>query len=178
MNKAVTRLGDHIPTVTAVCTNRTGATLLKGQFAMMDILKTQAETTSVEVGNAASVFANLTPVTQAGYDAGFPIYCCDEDDGIPDNQKGQFVVEGVVDAAILDDDVSTTDIDIGDHVRILVSESAVAAQAPTALTQRTIGIACEDAAASSSNTDRMINATSHRRRIIFDGKIRLQSQSA
>lgn len=152
--------------------NRTGATLEPGQFAMCDFAGTQAETTEVwpPKGEGTTPYENVGPVTQAGYDAGFPIVACG-DVAIADNAKGLcYVQHPALQAAILDDDVSTTDIDRGDAVAILVSESAVAAQQwATTSTPRAIGIAHEAAAADSADTDRLINASSHRRKICFYG---------
>lgn len=154
--------------------NRTGATLYKGQFAMMDFLRTQTSYTTrigTSKGEGDCPFDNLTPVTQLGYNAGYGIVIC-EDDQIANNEAGWCVIMSPdVQAHILDSDVATTDVDIGDAVAILVSESATAAQGwATSTTPRAIGIAHEDDAATSADTDRLFDASVHRRRIMFDGR--------
>lgn len=166
--------GDFLGRVTTTAYNRTGATLRRGQLAMIDLLDTQSEVTAGDFrdGSETSVFANLTPVTQASAEEGFPIVAC-LDEQVADNAVGTFLVWGVGDIAVLDDDVSTTDVDKGDRVSILVSESAVAAQAfvTGGTGSRVIGIALQDAAANSSDTDRLIDASSHRRTVFFTGGI-------
>lgn len=176
--KGLKRLGDFLPEESAPFTNRTGATLALGQLAMVDLLGTEAESTSIERGNSASGFANLTAITQAGYDAGFPIVACMEPAGVADNKPGTFLICGVQDISVLDDDVSTTDTDKGDALRVLVSESAISTQALATDTQRSIGIALQDGAATSADTDRLIDASSHRRRVWFFGGLPCCQQSA
>lgn len=160
--------GDIFGRVDASFINRTGATMVRGQVAMMDLLDTQAEVEAgnFEEGNSLSVFAGLTPCTQAAVENGFPVVVALESVG--DNQTGRFCCAGKVEVAVLDDDVSTTDIDKGDPISILVSESAVAVQA-FANGDRFLGIALEDAAADSANTDRLIDASSHLRWCLWCG---------
>lgn len=167
MTKPITRPGDQFASEYAWCFNRTGAALVAGQVVMLDFARTQTETTNSTPGSESSSMANVTPCTQAGVDAGFPVYVADE--AIADNALGRFLIKGIREVAVLDDDVSTTDIDIGDPVAILVSESAVAVQAKAAADHRQLGIALEDAAADSTNTDRAIDASSHLRRILWTG---------
>lgn len=149
--------------------NRTGAATVIGQFYMVDFLGTQSESTSITQGQEGSCQRNLTPCTQAGIDAGFPVVIALQ--AAADNTEVECLEYGYADAAILDDDVSTTDIDRGDAVAILVSESAVAAQAQAASASRSLGIALEDAAASTDGSATQIDASSHRRRILFWGGI-------
>jgi hypothetical protein len=159
--------------------NRTNAAIKAGQVAMLDISKTQTETTTLD-GASSSIQANLGPVTQALLALGYPIWVAAED--MADNAEGQWIVYGYCDVAINDDDCGTTDIDIGEPVTCLVSEAVTSTGSPAALTtgggscqavaavtDRSLGIACEDAAASSSNTDRTIDAGSHRRRVLWCG---------
>ena len=165
-------VGDFLGRVTGSFINRTGASLLKGQLAAVDLLDTQTEVTAGDFvgGSETSVFANLTPITQAIFEEGTPIVAC-LDVSVADNSKGLFLVWGVGDIAVSDDDISTTDIDKGDRVSMIIAESAVAAKAfvTGGTGSRVIGIALEDAAASSTNTDRTIDASSHRRTVIFTG---------
>lgn len=178
--KPVTRVGDFVVRQQAKFFNRTGGSLKKGEYAMVDLLSTETETDSIDVGDEGSVFANVTAVTQAGYDAGYPIVMCLED-SLADNavMPGKFLLVGVADGSCLDDDFSgSTDTDIGDAMRILVSDSAKSAQGLAADTQRSIGIALEDGAADSTVTDRYIDTNSHRRRIYFFGGLPCCQQSA
>ncbi len=167
--KPMARLGDLYENEYGEFFNRTGATLEPGQVAMLDLLGTQTETTNNIPGDSASGFANLTPVTQAGANAGFPIVVADVQ--IADGAKGRCLVAGIREVAVLDDDVSTTNVDIGDAIGILVSESAVAVQASATDDLRVLGIALEDAAATSADADRLIDASSHRRRCLWTGGI-------
>lgn len=116
---------------------------------MCDILRTQSETTTNVPGSSASCWANLTPVTQAGYEAGFPIVLC-LDDSVADNVDGTFLIHGQGLGATLGDASSTTDADRGDPVSILVSESAVALQAAAA-GDRVVGLYLADTAASGTS---------------------------
>lgn len=143
-------IGDFVPNIEHQFWNRTGATLTKGQVAMVDLIGTQAESTSIIPGADGSCFGNLTPVTQASLENGFPIVVC-LDDSVADNALGKFGMVGVFPVSVLDDDVSTTDIDRGDPISMVVSESAVSVQA-FANGDRCLGIALADAAASSSGT--------------------------
>jgi hypothetical protein len=166
--KAIKRIGDWLERIDIKAINRTGATLAKGQFAMIDILDTEAETVGTSPGDTDGIWATLTACTQAGVDAGFPVVMALE--SVADNAKGNFLMRGYTeDAAFLDDDVSTTDIDKGDALAILVSESAVALQASAATTQRWLGIALEDTAAATDASATQIDASSHRRKAYFDG---------
>lgn len=148
--KGLARLGDLFGFEASEFTNRTGATLTTGQIAMLDLAGTQAETTSITVGAASSAFANVGPVTQQGHDDGFPIVVALED--IADNATGRFCLQGIVDVSTLADDASTTDVDQGDPVSCLVSESATSIQAAAVTAHRNLGIALEDAAATSGPT--------------------------
>jgi len=144
-----TSLGDHHGLVKQKFYNRTGATLNRGEVAMEDWLDTQAEVTSTSPGNEDGIFANLTPVTQASLEEGFPIVVC-LDATVADNAVGNFLVYGYCEQTlVLKDDTSTADIDKGDRISMLVSESAIAVQAfatGAAAGNRTLGIALEDAA--------------------------------
>lgn len=167
--------------------NRTNAAIKTGQVAMLDISKTQAETTTIE-GTSSSIQCNLGPVTQALLALGYPIWVAAED--IADNAEGQWIVYGYCDVAINDDDCGTTDVDIGEPITCLVSEAVTSTGSPAALTtgggscqsvaavtDRSLGIAVENACASSTDTtttgnlsaDRLIDAGSHRRRVLWCG---------
>lgn len=159
-------IGDVVETRKTQCYNRTGATLLKGQVAMVDKAGTQAETTEpYGVGSVNGPWANLTPCTQAGVDNGYEVYVC-LDDSVADNAAGNFGICGVFEVAVLDDDVSATDVDRGDALQILVSESATAVSewlSKATTGARHVGVAHEDAAADSTVTARTVDATSHLR---------------
>lgn len=160
--------GDWIGFAENQLRNRTGATLSRGQVGMIDFLTTQTEVDNFTPGAENSSYETVTPVTQAGYGLGYPIVVALED--IVDNAYGRFCFYGHVEVAVLDDDVSTTDIDVGDTVGILVSESAVAVQAAVTTT-RAVGHAHENAAADSTNTDRTIDASSHLRFVSWYGGV-------
>lgn len=114
---------------------------------MCDIARTQSETTTNLPGSSASCWGNLTPVTQAGYEAGFPLVVC-LDDSVADNTDGNFLAYGQVTVSTLADNASTTDADRGDPVSILVSESATSVQA-AASGDRVVGLFLADTTASS-----------------------------
>ncbi len=141
--KGLTRLGDIFPLDANQFINRTGATLLKGSVAMLDILGTQAETTSIIEGDEASSYANLTPITQLAYDSGFPIVVALED--VDDNQKGNFVLSGITQVLTLSDDQSITDADRGDEIAMVITESVVAVSAAAVTANRRVGIFMENA---------------------------------
>lgn len=152
--------------------NRTGSTINRGQVAMVDILGTQAETTGTapHSGNPAGAYANMTPVVQTAFEKGAPCYVC-ADETIADNALGWWYMWGEVEVAVCDDDVSTTDIDKGDAVTILVSESARAVQEVVTggTGTRCVGLALEDAAADSTVTARTVDASSHLRYVLWLG---------
>ena len=97
-------LGGHvvIPKI-ARYVNRTGAATVRSQFYMVDLLGTQAESTSIEQGASGSCQRNLTPCTQAGINAGFPIVIAM--DAAADNAEVDCLECGYYDAAILDDEI-------------------------------------------------------------------------
>jgi len=146
-NKGLQRLGDVFQRVTVEAFNRTGQTLEKGLAAMMDFAGTQTETDSITLGDSGNAYANLTPVTQAGIDAGYPVVICLED-SLADNQKGVFLLFGHDQVAILDDDESTTDVNQGNGLAFAVGESVYALQAQAVTSHRVFGIAHEAAEAS------------------------------
>lgn len=166
--------GDVYATVKFPFTNRTGATMYKGQIGLLDLMGTQSESTSLVPGESGYRYGNVTPCTQPKLDWGHPAVVCMEET-LADNATGFFCLEGIVEVAVADDDACTTLVDKGDAVVVLVTGSAVAVEgwvtgAPSGGTApRTVGIALEDAAADSNNTDRTINATSHRRLVHWFG---------
>lgn len=175
--------GDNYSPVYIMAYNRTGATVLKGQLAMADILKTQSETSgsAPHTGNPNGAFFNLGPITQACDTEGQPCYVLD-DISCADNALGRWVKCGECEMAICDDDVSTTDVDTGDRVSVLVSQAASPgggalttgggnAQAWVTGGARTLGLALEDAAADSTTTARTVDASSHLRWVIFWGGV-------
>ena len=132
-------LGDWIATRKIQAFNRTGATVQYGEAAMIDILGTQSETTSIVPGNEASVFCNVGPVTQALIEESAIIVVCADPAGVADNALGNWYLCGVIDVMVSDDDVSTTDIDRGDGITILVSQAASANGTDTAGSSLTVG---------------------------------------
>lgn len=166
--KGLRQLGDFLSREKAPFFNRTGATLLRGQIAMVDILATQAESTSIVPGASGSCWGNLTPCTQIGYDSGYPVVVCLAD--VDDNKKGLFLIQGHIEAGVLDADVSTSDAARGDPLGLLVSESAVYCQ-KFANGDRLLGWAMEAAAATSADTDRLIDASAHLRFTYWTGGI-------
>lgn len=165
--KGLGRLGDAYGTCYGEFINRTGATILKGQVVALDLALSATETTSGLPGGEESAFANVVTCTQAFVDDGYPILVATGD--ILDNKRGQFVIEGVCEVAVLDDDVSTTDTDPGDQITLLVFESAVACQGAVVASHRVLGIATEAGAASTDGTDRQVDASSHRRTVLWNG---------
>lgn len=172
MLKEIGNLGDWIANRKVTFYNRTGATLKYGHVAMCDIAGTQSETSDIKVGPTGP-FANLTPVAQTLFEDGAPIVVCADPAGVADNASGMFWICGVVEVAVLDDDVSTTDIDRGNRVSMVVSESAVAVQeyVTGGTGTRAVGLALEDAAASSATAARTIDANCHLRDMIWWGGI-------
>lgn len=169
ITKGLKKHGDFLPREEGVFYNRTGATLLRGQVAMMDILATQAETTSIfpgGTGPGTSSWDNLTPCVQAVLNQGAVLVVALSD--ILDNASGRCLIQGWIEVAVCDDDISTTDTDRGDGLSILVSESATAVQA-LANGGRLLGLALQDGAADSTDTDRLVNASSHLRWAFFNG---------
>jgi hypothetical protein len=165
-------LGDWLANHRAKFRNRTGATLLRGQVAMLDVADSEGAGFDIEDD---SVFSNLVTVTQAGFDLGYPILVCD-DVSIVNDAFGDFNVCGPrVPVAVADDDVSTNDVDAGDPLTMLVSELAtgVAQYIDTvgSGSSRHVGFSWEDAAADSDDTDRVIDASSHLRFCLWTGGI-------
>lgn len=139
--------------------NRTGATLKKGQVAMLDILGTQAETTSISpsADEGAGLSHNTTPAATAGLQA-FPLLVAAED--IADNAAGEFIIEGRCEVAIVDDDVGSADVNRGDSLTVVngVTYAQIHANG-----LRCVGVALEDGAADSTVTARTVDASSHLR---------------
>lgn len=156
MSKNIKRVGDIEGTEAILAFNRTGATRTKGQVAMLDVLRTQAETTSVVVGEEASVFANLTPPATAGLPR-FPMYVL-LDDECADNALGLWLGCGVADVSATDDDAATTDIDRGDGLSVLNGAFNLEASATG---NRVLGVALADAAASGSSGDASLLSLIH-----------------
>jgi len=155
--------------------NRTGATLLKGHLAMQDVKN--ASTYGTTVDNAStSTLVNLTPATQTEFDLGQPVVAAAED--IANNAEGYCFIYGFCEIAVVDADVSTNDAVAGKHIGMVVSESAVGAQLVAAVTARSIGFAYEAAAADSANTDRYIDANTHRRKVFFTGGLPFNRKNA
>lgn len=167
-------MGDWMGRHTAVFWNRTGAAILRSEVAMVDLLDTQAEVTAglLTEGDELSIWASTTPVTDALLESGFPAVVALED--IADNARGRFLLWGKVEVSVLDDDVSTTDIDRGERIQILTAEAdsgtpgalttgGAAVQSFVTGATRVLGIALEDAAATSADTDRLIDVSAHRR---------------
>lgn len=144
--KNIKRIGDIEAQEAILAYNRSGATRTRGQILMLDILGTQAETTSITVGSEASVYANLTTPATAGL-ALFPMYVL-LDESCADNEKGLWLSSGPAQISCRDDDVATTDADRGDGVSILNAQ--VSAEA-SATGNRVLGVWLEDAAATGSS---------------------------
>ena len=149
---------DH-PQRTCQLYNRTGAALKKGQTAMLDILGTQAETVSVSPSatEGTAVQHNTTPVATAGLQM-FPILVAMED--IADNAKGRFCIEGLVEVAIVDDDVGSVDVNRGQALTVANGTTYAQIQANGT---RCVGVALEDGAADSAVVARTVDASSHLR---------------
>lgn len=146
MLKNTASLGDIYDARDYTFINRTGATLYRGELAMLDFENTSTAATALTPGEA-SVFATLTPVVQAEFDEGFPVVVAAEN--IANGAKGRCYVCGVIQVAVCDDDASTTDVDVGDAISMLVTDNALSAVAYlTSTSFRKIGIALETAAAS------------------------------
>lgn len=159
-------LGDFIPTNKVQFYNRTGATLKRGQFASVDLLGTQGESTSIVPAADGSCFGNLTAVATATL-PGIPCVIAAED--IADNAIGYCYTQGsYIEYAAVDDDVGSADIDRGDLLTI-TNGATYASEWSTGL--RAVGLALEDAAASSLTTARTVDASSHLRYCIFWGGI-------
>lgn len=173
--------GDNYSPVFITAYNRTGATVLKGQVAMADVLGTQAETSgsAPHTGNPNGAYNNLGPIVQAADTEGQPCYVC-ADNSIADNALGRWVKCGECEIAVCDDDISTTDVDKGDRISILVSQAAAGGALTTGGGEvqawvtggaRTLGLALEDAAADSTTTARTVTASAHLRWCIFWGGV-------
>lgn len=176
-------IGPSYDAVIITAYNRTGGTVLKGQAAMADILNTQTETSGSPPysGTDVGAYNNLGPMTQACDTEGQPCFVC-LDGSIADNALGRWVAFGECEVAICDDDVSTTDVDKGDRISVLVSQAASPGggalttgganiQAWVTGGARTLGIALEDAAADSTVTARMVDASAHLRWCLFIGGV-------
>ena len=173
--------GDNFSPVYIMAYNRSGATVYKGQVCMADILNTQTETSGSPpyVGNPNGAYFNLGPITQACDTEGQPCYVLD-DVSCADNALGRWVKCGECEVAICDDDVSTTDVDKGDRISVLVSQAAAGGALTTGGAEiqawvtggaRTLGIALEDAAADSTTAARTVTAYSHLRWCIWIGGV-------
>lgn len=149
---------DH-PQRTCQLYNRTGATLKRGQIAMLDILGTQAETVSVSPSATEGTAAqhNTTPAATAGLQK-FPLLVAMED--IADNAKGRFLIEGFGEVAIVDDDVGSADVNRGDALTVVNGVTYAQIQANGT---RCVGVALEDGAADSAVVARTVDASSHLR---------------
>lgn len=166
--KGLKRLGDWIPRETNTFVNRTGAALLRGQTAMLDLLDTQGEVTNDNIGDPLSVWANLTPVTQVSLEQGFPILVC-LDESVPDDKPGEFLISGFIEMATVDTDiVGAVAITKGLAVSIVVSASPLGVTG-FANGDRFLGISREANAADSTDMDRLLNASLHRRKIWWWG---------
>jgi hypothetical protein len=91
--------------VKARVVNRAGATLVKGSVAVMDILQSQAETTTATPGVEGSIFGNIRGVYTAALDAHAPQVILLED--IDDNAEGYVCLRGVVQALVGTSNAST-----------------------------------------------------------------------
>ena len=166
--KNVTKLADYFGRSTGRFVNRTGATLYRGQIAMLDLRKTQAESTNLTPGDSASGLGNLTPCVQTDLNNGIPCVVALED--ISDNVEGTCLIYGFAEIMCLDDDVSTTDADFGDGIGVLVAESATAAQAYVT-GGRYMGTWLDEAAAATDASATQFDASSHRRWGLWMGGI-------
>lgn len=71
--------------------NRTGGTITKGYIAQFDLTESQSETTNVNMGDPASVWANLVAVASATPGRGIAILL---DDSLADNAVGNWWTGG------------------------------------------------------------------------------------
>ena len=141
--------GDFMGEITTLAYNRTGTTIYKGQVVMADIAQSATECDSTDQGDDGYVLGNVIDQTDAKMLLGHPMYVC-LSDSVADNEVGRFMVWGQCKVYMLDDDVSTTDIDIGEPITVLNSEGERAVQAPiqnASSNSRYLGIALQAAAA-------------------------------
>lgn len=165
--------GDNFSPVFIMAYNRTGATVLKGQTAMSDILNVQAETSGSApyTGNPNGAYYNLGPVVQAADTEGQPVYVLD-DISCADNALGRWVKCGECQVAIVDTDVATTATVKGGRISLLVSKAA--SPGGGALTTgggnvcgwvtggaRTAGIALSAGIADSTTAANTVDASAH-----------------
>jgi len=167
MGKSVKRIGDIIETQADQAFAR-GGDVLQGEVRMLDLAASDAAVTGVDPRKETSVWGNVVPITAAGALALFPIVSCRDPDGIKDDQSGYWVCEGIADVAVVDDDVAG----VGSEVRVglMLTVSAGNGYLSKAVSgDRVVAVAVEDAAATSADTDHTVDASSHKRTVLFFG---------
>lgn len=164
------RIGQPFGTIDAVVFNRTGATMIKGQVLMLDILGTQTATSFVPsaagtgVGQVTSVYANGTPVATAGLQS-FPMGVL-LDDTCANGSQGRFRFYGECEVAVVDDDVGAADVVRGSSLTVANGNTYAQLQATTT---RCLGLSFEQGAADSTVIPRLVDASSHRRFAFWNG---------
>lgn len=152
-SKGLKRLGDVPARSTIEAVNRTGETLKKGMVVQLDLSQDATESTTIFVGGSADGLANVVACVQADIDDGGPVVVYAGDTDLVDNAKGVFVEYGIAEVAVLDDDETTTDLELARALGILVSESAYACQGKAAADHRGYGLSGAAAAASGSTLE-------------------------
>jgi hypothetical protein len=115
MFQASPAIGDVFGRVTGRCINRTGATLLRGQVAMLDWSAADGDTTTIPPGASTSRFVNTIKPTTAGIEAGVPHVIC-LNDSVADNVEFDALYYGFEPLLAYNDASATTDIDKGDPI--------------------------------------------------------------
>jgi hypothetical protein len=123
--------GDYLATIKQRFINRTGGTVLKGTPVMTDLAQSHSEVDTTEPGSGRGVNANVIACTQVGIDHGRSVVVAADD--VLDGKSGFFYVCGPnIDIRALSDANATTNLAAGLGIRVLVSDSAVAAQGAAA----------------------------------------------
>lgn len=86
--------------ITARCFNRTGSALAHGALCRLDLTKAQGETTSINTGSTASIFANVTPMATDKNLFAYVVAQPGAGKTIADNAEGIFAIAGIVDLII------------------------------------------------------------------------------
>jgi hypothetical protein len=154
--------GDIYAHISKMVWNRTGITLKKGMIVMLDFTRTQAESTSFIPGASGNVFSNATIPTQPGIDQGYPLVIVESDSADDNTLMKVCLCSPNVECCVLNDDTSTTDVDEGDSLVVLVTEGTYMVQAwvtgapANGEAPRRVGIAHEDAAADATTAARAV----------------------
>lgn len=165
--RTIKRVGLIRPRETSHFFNRTGSAVVRGTLLMCDMTASATETTSTFSEDQDGPFANLIDAAATNIDKSWTVVIAMED--FADNKQGQCLICGVIEAATVDDDVATTDVEIGDMVNFVAEGGDIGLQGWLTNT-RSLGVALEAGAATSADTDRKIDASNHLRWVDFDGR--------